>query len=133
MVLVIVMVQDPAAVAAVVELVPVQAVYCVPLAAALPRFVVTLVRSVLTLAKIEMILPATGAVLEVSVVLVWVPAVAKLLTKLAHCVAVTVFALATTLVTAVCPQPLSVEPTAQMSFKLALAVPPDAVFPTKPL
>ena len=69
-VLVIVIVHDPALVAAVLEFVPVQAVYCAPLAAALPRFVVTLVKSVLTLAKILIVLPVTGAVLDVSVVLV---------------------------------------------------------------
>jgi hypothetical protein len=41
------------------------------------------------LAKIAMIFPVTGAVLDVRVVPVWVPDVAKLLTKVAQFVAVT--------------------------------------------
>ena len=51
-------------VAAVLELVPVHPVYCVPLATALLRLVVMLVRSVLRAAKIPIVEPAVGAVLE---------------------------------------------------------------------
>ena len=55
-----------------------------------------------------------------------------LLTKVAHCVAVTTLP-AVGLETTVCPQPLSVAPTFQMSLRLALPVPPDAAGPTNPL
>jgi hypothetical protein len=76
-------------VAAVLLVVPVKVPYSVPELAALPRLVVQLVMSVLTLAKIEMIFPVTGAVLEVMVVLVWLPVVERLLTNVAQLVAVT--------------------------------------------
>jgi len=121
-----------APVAVVLLVVPENVPYSVPEAAALPRLVVTLVRSALSAAKMPIVCPEVGADLAVSVVEVCVPAVAKLLTRLAHCVAVTVLA-AEGFATAVCPQPLSVAPTPQMSFKLAPAVPPLAVGPTKPL
>ena len=83
--------------------------------------VVTLVRSVLSAAKMLMVVPAVGAVREVSVVLVCDPMLAKVLTRLAHCVAVTVPA-ADTVLNAVCPQPLSPDPVLQTSLTLALAV-----------
>ena len=74
----------PLPVAVSLEIAPVQVLLVVPDAAALPRLVVTLVRSVFTAAKIPIVSPVTGAVLEVSVVLVWVPAVARVLTRLAR-------------------------------------------------
>jgi hypothetical protein len=55
---------------AVLELVPDQPVNCEPTATALLRLVVTLVISVLTAASMEIKLPAVGADLAVSVVLV---------------------------------------------------------------
>jgi hypothetical protein len=67
------------------------------------------------LAKIPIVVPAVGADLDVSVVLVWLPEELKLLTNCAHCVAVTVPAVAAE-VKAVCPQPLSPDPVAQISF-----------------
>ena len=66
--LVNVIVQGLPDVPAVLELVPVHAVYCVPTATALFLFVVTLVKSVLTAAKIPITVPAVGAVLAVIVV-----------------------------------------------------------------
>jgi hypothetical protein len=48
--------------------VPVQPVNCVPDAAALPRALVTAVKSVFTAANTAITLPATGAVLAVIVV-----------------------------------------------------------------
>jgi uncharacterized protein (DUF697 family) len=57
------LVPDP--VADVFALVPVQLVYCDPTAAALPRKVVKLVRSVFTAASTAMVPPAVGAVLLV--------------------------------------------------------------------
>ena len=62
--------EDWAEVAAVCAMLPVQVELVVPDAAALPRLVVRLVRSVLTLDKILIKLPVVGAVLDVSVVLV---------------------------------------------------------------
>ena len=117
MVCVQVMVQaaPPEPVALVLAIDPVQVLLIVPEAAALPRLVVTLDMSVLTLAKIPITFPVTGAVLDVMVVLVCVPDVAKLLTSVDHCVAVTVPPVAAE-VKAVWPQPLSPEPVAQMSF-----------------
>jgi hypothetical protein len=57
-------------VAVVLEVVPENTPYSVPDAAALPRLVVTEVVSVLMLASTLIVLPVTGAVLDVSVVLV---------------------------------------------------------------
>jgi hypothetical protein len=105
----------PEPVAAVLAMLPVQVLLIVPEAAALPRFVVTLDMSVLNADKIPTTFPVTGAVLAVMAVLVWVPDVAKLLTRLAHCVAETVPPVEAA-VKAVCPQPLSPDPVAQMSF-----------------
>lgn len=105
---------DPVAVVLAID--PVQVELVVPDAAALPRLVVTLLISVCTLAKMPITFPVTGAVLDVNVVLVWVPDVAKLLTNVAQLVAVTT-PLADTDVIAVCPQPLSPEPVDQMSFR----------------
>jgi hypothetical protein len=84
-------------------------------------FVVTLVKSVLTAAKIPITVPAVGAVLAVIVVAVWLPMLASVFTKLAHCVAVTVL-VALTVANALCPQPLSLAPVDQTSLTLALAV-----------
>jgi hypothetical protein len=81
-----------------------------------------LVRSVLSAAKILMVLPATGATLEVIRVPVWLPMLEMVLTKLAHCVAVTV-APALTVDRAVCPQPNEAEPVLHTLFTLA----PDVV------
>ena len=74
----------PDPVALVLAMLPVQVELIVPEAAALPRLVVTVVMSADTLAKMPIMFPVTGAVLDVSVELVCVPAVAKLLTKVAH-------------------------------------------------
>jgi hypothetical protein len=60
----------PVPVVVVLLVVPVNVPYAVPDAAALPRLVVTLVMSVLTLAKILIVLPTVGAVLDVRVVAV---------------------------------------------------------------
>ena len=94
---------------------PVQVELVVPEAAALPRLVVTVVMSADTLAKIPTTLPVTGAVLDVRVELVCVPDVAKLLTSVAQLVAVTTPEVDTDDI-AVCPQPLSPDPVAQISF-----------------
>ena len=91
------------------------------MAAAFPRLVVTVVMSAATADNTVIVLPATGAVLEVNVELVWLPAEARLLTKVAHWVAVTVPPAATA-VNDVCPQPLSPDPVAQMSLR-----PPELV------
>ena len=92
MVLVNVMVQAscPEPVSLVLEVVPEKVPIVVPEAAALPRLLVMVLMSVATLAKIAMTFPATGCVRLVKVELVCCPAVAKLATKVAHCVAVTV-------------------------------------------
>ena len=58
----------PEPVAVVLLVVPENVPTSVPDAAALPRLLVILVRSVLSAAKILMVLPATGAVLAVIVV-----------------------------------------------------------------
>ena len=63
---------------------PVQVLLVVPDAAALPRLVVQLVISVATLARIDMVLPATGAVRAVRVVLVWLPMLLSVLTRPDH-------------------------------------------------
>ena len=60
----------PDPVAVVLAVLPVQVVLMVPEAAALPRLVVQLVRSVFTADQIPMISPTTGFVLDVIVVLV---------------------------------------------------------------
>jgi hypothetical protein len=111
----------PEPVAEVLAIDPVQVELIVPEAAAFPRLVVQLLISVCTLAKMPTTFPVTGAVLEVMVVLVCVPDVAKLLTSEAHCVAVTVPPVEAD-VKAVCPQPLSPEPVAQISFKPPVVV-----------
>jgi hypothetical protein len=80
----------PEPVTVVFDVVPENTPYSVPLAAALPRLFVTLVKSVLSAAKILMVSPAMGDILEVSAVPVCRPAEARLLFKLDHCVAVTV-------------------------------------------
>jgi hypothetical protein len=116
----------PDPVAVVFDVVPENVPIVVPEAAALPRLLVMVLMSVATLAKIAMVLPATGCVLDVKVELVCCPAVAKLATKVAHCVAVTVPP-ADTVDMAVCPQPLSPVPVPQtLLMLLALAL-------TKPL
>ena len=117
----------PVPVVVVLEVVPEKVVDIVPEPAALPLLVVILVKSVLRLAKIEIVSPAVGAVLEVNVVAVWLPDEERLLTNPAHCVAVTVPPVDTVL-SAVCPHPLSVAPVPQISFRLA----PEFV-DTKPL
>jgi len=73
---------------------------------------VMLVISVDRLFKIEMVLPVTGAVLDVILTPVWLLDVAKLLTKLAQLVAVTT-PLVLTLLNVVWPQPKLPEPAAQ--------------------
>jgi hypothetical protein len=106
---------------AVFELVPVHPVNWLPTVGALLRLVVIFVRSVLSAAKMLMVDPAVGAVLDVMVVPVWAPILAIVLTKLAHCVAVTVL-VALTVDNAVCPHPLSPDPVDQTSLTLAFAV-----------
>ena len=115
----------PEPVAEVFDVVPENTPYSVPEAAALPRLRVMVLMSVATLAKIAMTLPVTGCVRLVRVELVCCPAVAKLATKAAHDVAVTVPPMLTVL-RAVCPQPLSPLPvlqTALILLALALANP----------
>jgi hypothetical protein len=68
-----------------------------------------------------MVLPATGAVLDVIVVLVWLPNEDNLLTKLAHCTAVTVSA-AATVGMAGSPYPKSAVPVLHTLFMLLLLV-----------
>ena len=78
-----------------------------------------------TLAKMAITFPVTGCVRLVKVEPVWLPAVAKLATKAAQLVAVTVPPMLTVL-RAVCPQPLSPLPvlqTALILLALALAKP----------
>jgi hypothetical protein len=79
----------PLPVGLVLEILPLKVELVVPELVANPRLVVTLLISVATLAKIATTLPATGAVREVNVVPVWLPAVARVLTKLAQLVAAT--------------------------------------------
>ena len=55
----------PVPVVVVLLVVPENTPYSVPEAAALPRLVVTLVKSVLSAAKIPIVSPAIGAVLDV--------------------------------------------------------------------
>ncbi len=112
----------PEPVPVVLLVVPVNVPYSVPEAMALPRLVVTEVMSVATLAKILIMFPVTGAVLDVRVVAVWVPVVVRLLTIVAHCVAVTVPA-AATLVMSVCPHPASPAPVLHTRFKPAVVLP----------
>ena len=59
---------DPDPVAVVLDTDPVKVPYCVPLAAALPLLVVNVFKSVLRLARIVIVSPATGAVRDVMVV-----------------------------------------------------------------
>ncbi len=108
--------------AVVFDVVPVKIPYSVPEAMALPRLVVTEVMSVLTLAKIEIVFPVTGAVLDVRLVLVWVPVVARLLTKVAQLVAVTVAA-ADTVAMSVCPHPASPDPVLHTLLSPAVVLP----------
>jgi hypothetical protein len=112
----------PDPVAVVFEVVPVNTPYSVPDAMALPRLVVTEVISVLTLAKIPIRFPVTGAVLDVRVVPVCVPVVAKLLTKVAQFVAVTV-PLVDTVEMSVCPHPASPAPVLHTRFRPAVVLP----------
>ena len=81
-----------------------------------------LVKSVFTAANILIVAPVVGAVLAVIVVFVCAPILAVLLTRLAHCVAVTVPS-AATVPTAVCPYAV---------FSVALRLAPTLVL-TKPL
>ena len=90
-VLVTVIVHEAPDLPAVLEFVPVQAVYLVPCATALAALVVQLEISALTLANTEISVPAVGAALVVMVVPVWLPQELSVLTSDAHCVAVTVF------------------------------------------
>jgi hypothetical protein len=69
--------------------------------------------SVATAANTLIVCPAVGADREVIVVPVWLPILASVLTKLAQFVAVTVPPTLTVL-RAVCPQPLSVDPVLQI-------------------
>ena len=111
--------------AVVLLVVPENTPYSVPEAAALPRLRVMVLMSVATLAKIAMTLPVTGCVRLVRVELVCCPAVARLATKAAQLVAVTVPPMLTVL-RAVCPQPESPVPVLQtllMLLALALAKP----------
>ena len=80
----------PDPVAVVFDVVPEKVPMVVPDAAALPREPVSVLMSVATAFRMVMVLPATGAVRAVMVVPWWLPRLAKLFTKVAHCVAVTV-------------------------------------------
>ena len=100
---------------------PVQEFDVVPTAAALARLVLQLLMSVATAANTLMVCPAVGADLEVMVVPVWLPILASVLTKLAQFVAVTI-PLTLTVLRALCPQPLSVEPVLQMLLMFGLPV-----------
>ena len=86
-----------------------------------------LVRSVLSAARMSMVLPVTGAVLAVIVVPVWLPILLMVFTRLAHWVAV-IDPAADTVVSADCPHPESVEPVLHTLLMLA-----PAVVLTKPL
>jgi hypothetical protein len=108
----------PEPVAVVLLVVPENVPTSVPDAAALPRLVVMFVRSVLIAAKTEIVLPATGAVLEVIVVPVCDPILELVLTKLAHDVAVTVPPTLTVL-KAVCPHPNDAAPVLHTLFTFA--------------
>ena len=112
-------VPDPVAV--VFDVVPENTPYSVPLAAALPRLLVMVLMSVDTAAKMVITSPATGCVREVNVLLVCCPDVAKLDTKVDHCVAVTVPP-ADTVEMFVCPQPLSPVPVPQTLLMLLAPV-----------
>ena len=92
-----------------------------PELAALPRLVVQLVISVATLAKILTILPVTGAVLDVMVVVDWAPVTERLLTRVAQLVAVTTPPVLTALI-AVCPHPESPVPVLQIALRLVWKV-----------
>jgi hypothetical protein len=65
--------------------------------------------------------PVVGADLDVKAVLVWAPEVARLLTKVAQLVAVTV-PLAATAAIDVCPQPESPDPVLQIALRLVWKV-----------
>jgi hypothetical protein len=115
----------PDPVAVVFEVVPENVPIVVPDAAALPRFCVMVLMSVATLAKIAMVLPATGCVLDVKVDPVCDPAADRLATKAAQLVAVTVPP-TLTVDKAVWPHPLSplpVDQTTLILLALALANP----------
>jgi hypothetical protein len=77
--------------------------------------------SVLTLANTDITFPATGPVLDVSVELVWFPIVAKVLTKPAQFVAVTIPP-ADTVLNGVCPHPDPPLPVPHWPLMLALLV-----------
>ena len=74
-----------------------------------------------TAANTAIVVPAVGAVLAVIVVPVWLPILERVLTKLAHCVAVTVPA-AATVPMAVWPQPELVAPVLHVALTFAPAV-----------
>jgi hypothetical protein len=112
-------VPDP--VALVLAVLPLQVELVVPELIVFPLLVVTLVKSVLIAASTLINVPAVGAVLAVNEVPVRVPEVLRLLTKLAHCVAVTVLP-ADVVATADWPHPLSPLPVLQKSLRLAPAV-----------
>ena len=81
---VIVQADCPDPVALVLLVVPENVPYSVPDAAALPRLVVMLVRSVFNAARMSMVCPAVGADLLVIAVPVWLPRLDMLLTRPAH-------------------------------------------------
>ena len=111
----------PDPVAVVLLVVPEKVPNCVPELAALPRLVVQLVISVLTAGKMLITVPVVGADLDVKAVLVWAPEVARLLTKVAQLVAVTV-PLAATAAIDVCPHPESPDPVLQIALRLVWKV-----------
>jgi hypothetical protein len=81
---VIVQAEAPDPVPEVLAVLPDHVLLVVPTLAALPRLVVTLVKSVLTADKTLMTVPTVGAVLAVKEVFVWAPALVIVFTKLAH-------------------------------------------------
>ena len=88
-------VPDP--VVPVFDVVPENVPTSVPEATALPLFVVMLVRSVFSAARMVIVSPVTGAERAVIEVPVWLPMAAILFTRLAQFVAVTVAAALTVL------------------------------------
>jgi hypothetical protein len=102
--------------------VPVAGVIVAPEVAEFALLVNKLDKSVARLFKIEIVLPATGAVLLVMVTPVWLPIELILLTRSAHCVAVTVPPADTVDNVVDCPYPYVPAPVPQIAFTLPLDV-----------
>jgi hypothetical protein len=111
----------PLPVSVVLAIAPVHELLVVPELVAYPRLVLQLLISVATLAKILIRFPVTGAVLDVIDVVVWLPDVERVLTKVAQLVAVTRAAELTSPI-AVCPQPDWPDPVLQNELRLRAKV-----------